>query len=1051
MEGFKFYQSVLNDIKQQELRFLCVVSVLNKRSQTIVNVKLKSTENFNEAGIIESDRKNVFESESFTLNCLIHFTHEGHFPIFWMNWSYPLISDTKTPKINELQPKYSNGSGVIHIQLTVNNVSRDHEGWYTCNLLNTFAIVNSSKIFVPVFKRDANNFKFITSLNTSDVIVKSVDTNFTIDVDIYSTDDVKKLQYTWFKEDKPCIFGSTLDSKRAKKLEQSFLFFTENEDFRKGRLLFSIYKLTFNDSGLYTLVNRYQNVSISLQVQGSPFVTVYQNSIFYTENEKYSVDCKVTAFPQPKIHWEWSPCSLDFHRCQPKKNETFIELQANNVQLVNSLSTLNNDYKLRLELASYRSGIYRCVASNIHGNNSKAVFVIVSDTGEKGISMNSSALSPFEGESLRITCKSSFYVFNAIHWFWRGNKDEKCTRLMFDNMHITEKKGEYSVISQLEIVNVSLNNSGLFVCHFEIVEIENQKNKYEMLNTTIDVIAVEKPEIIDSNLNGLLLRAVPQSSTKLHCNSTGNPKPTITWFKDGNVLNSTKLHAIDIENDGFSLVIQKLAPSDSGIYECVVHNIAATVRKNITLIIEDMNLFTSKSVIIYVCTAVSISILIFVSFLILYRKHRKKSKEKERYSFTAEMRTFLQKSVWEFSKDRLKLLKMIGEGSFGIVYLAEAIGISKIEAISFVAVKTMKDANNAVHRKALLDELKIFTKIGNHINIVNLLGVVTRDVPNGQFYLIVEYCKFGNLRSYLQVHRNEFVNTFKEAIDSSSSSHKLQHYTTHCLNTRKLDCVSTENSVVNCVSSASVETQTLNSNRIACSCRLQSCTNVHTDIVTTNHLFSFSFQIAKGMQYLATRQRQLIAFLFSSKLNLTQFRNAVKVVCNACNVNFFFCKCILNLIHRDLAARNVMLADGGVVKITDFGLAKRHIDTDFYVKQSDTPLPVKWMAVESLRDNLFTSKSDVWSFGVLLWELFSLGENPYPGVSMDAEFYVKLKDGFRMQRPDNCPEVVYEIMKNCWSLNPNKRPDFAQLSEAFFALLDVNSQQYYTQLLNSEQ
>ncbi|KAF0300066.1 Proto-oncogene tyrosine-protein kinase receptor Ret [Amphibalanus amphitrite] len=109
------------------------------------------------------------------------------------------------------------------------------------------------------------------------------------------------------------------------------------------------------------------------------------------------------------------------------------------------------------------------------------------------------------------------------------------------------------------------------------------------------------------------------------------------------------------------------------------------------------------------------------------------------------------------------------------------------------------------------------------------------------------------------------------------------------------------------------------------------------------------------------------------------------------------------LVHRDLAARNVLLAEGKVCKISDFGLTRDIYEGSLYQKTSKGRVPVKWMAIESLEDHVYTSKSDVWSFGVLLWELITLGSNPYPGVTPERLCHL-LKSGYRMDRPANCTQ-----------------------------------------------
>ncbi|KAM5299971.1 fibroblast growth factor receptor 4 isoform 3-T3 [Ctenodactylus gundi] len=166
-------------------------------------------------------------------------------------------------------------------------------------------------------------------------------------------------------------------------------------------------------------------------------------------------------------------------------------------------------------------------------------------------------------------------------------------------------------------------------------------------------------------------------------------------------------------------------------------------------------------------------------------------------------------------------------------------------------------------------------------------------------------------------------------------------------------------------------------------------------------LVSCAYQVARGMQYLESR------------------------------------KCI----HRDLAARNVLVTEDNVMKIADFGLARGIHHIDYYKKTSNGRLPVKWMAPEALFDRVYTHQSDVWSFGILLWEIFTLGGSPYPGIPVE-ELFTLLREGHRMDRPPNCPPELYGLMRECWHAAPSQRPTFKQLVEALDKVLLAVSEEY---------
>ncbi|CAJ1074948.1 tyrosine-protein kinase receptor TYRO3 [Xyrichtys novacula] len=140
-----------------------------------------------------------------------------------------------------------------------------------------------------------------------------------------------------------------------------------------------------------------------------------------------------------------------------------------------------------------------------------------------------------------------------------------------------------------------------------------------------------------------------------------------------------------------------------------------------------------------------------------------------------------------------------------------------------------------------------------------------------------------------------------------------------------------------------------------------------------------------------------------------------------------------NIIHRDLAARNCMLDENMSVCVADFGLSKKIYSGDYYRQGSVSKLPVKWIALESLSDNVYTTQSDVWAFGVTMWEVMTRGQTPYPGVE-NSEIYEFLIKGERLKKPAQCRDDIYEIMHGCWSPVPKCRPSFKHLVDQLEAL-----------------
>lgn len=141
-------------------------------------------------------------------------------------------------------------------------------------------------------------------------------------------------------------------------------------------------------------------------------------------------------------------------------------------------------------------------------------------------------------------------------------------------------------------------------------------------------------------------------------------------------------------------------------------------------------------------------------------------------------------------------------------------------------------------------------------------------------------------------------------------------------------------------------------------------------------------------------------------------------------------------IHRDLAARNCLVGEESVVKISDFGMSRQEQDGVYSAAGGMKQIPVKWTAPEALNYGRYTTESDVWSFGVLLWETFSRGVTPYtiPHNMSNQQTRDEVERGYRMPAPNSCPDEIYALMCQCWQYDPRKRPSFRKLKADLYAL-----------------
>ncbi|XP_033627918.1 fibroblast growth factor receptor 2-like isoform X3 [Asterias rubens] len=270
--------------------------------------------------------------------------------------------------------------------------------------------------------------------------------------------------------------------------------------------------------------------------------------------------------------------------------------------------------------------------------------------------------------------------------------------------------------------------------------------------------------------------------------------------------------------------------------------------------------------------------------------------------------------------------KVLRKGQFGEVLYG---GVMIAGELCKAAIKKLQEHASPAERKIFLDEFLSMTKIGQHPNIVMLLGACQHE---GELYVATEYLPNGDLRSYLR-------------------------------NARSMD------------SEASI----------------------------SSDLLQFALDVAKGMQHLAAT----------------------------------------GVIHRDLAARNILLDENLVAKISDYGLSRGE---DTYVQTSKTRVPARWLSLESLVSKTYTTKSDVWSYGILLWEIATVGGTPYPGIQTGV-LASKLKNGYRMPKPINCDVKIYDVMLKCWREKPNERPSFKNIVSVLTTMTENQDDQIYMSLL----
>ncbi|KAL9964324.1 hypothetical protein ACROYT_G027952 [Oculina patagonica] len=348
-----------------------------------------------------------------------------------------------------------------------------------------------------------------------------------------------------------------------------------------------------------------------------------------------------------------------------------------------------------------------------------------------------------------------------------------------------------------------------------------------------------------------------------------------------------------------------------------------------------------------------------VSFYI-WRKRRNKRKKSNNKLPRKNQRS----NKWEMKRDDVTLCEELGHGAFGKVFK----GIMKVPSLKkkakmTVAVKVLRENATPDQKNDFLDEINLMKAVGSHKNIVSLIACCIKSTPN---FLIVEFASQGDLLSYMRARRKKIKDIkvayvdVRESPPSPTPPRSLNQKNTGSHLKPDIDNIE-EVDVLFSKADSSIDI------KIKRAQSLKEEQQVQDDSLTPQDMMSFSWQISTGIQFLSGK----------------------------------------GIIHRDLAARNVLIYDNKLVKVADFGLARSSLGENVYhVTGQHNKLPVKWMSPEAINDGVFTTKSDVWSYGVVLWEIATLGGFPYPGIR-NTEIMRLLKRGYRMEKPDTCSDEFY--------------------------------------------
>ncbi|XP_074100379.1 PDGF- and VEGF-receptor related isoform X2 [Cotesia typhae] len=941
------------------------------------------------------------------LNCSVEIDRDLTFSHDWKT-PYAFTTEDTRLQITSNRIKLGDNQYKAVKDLLITDITSEDEGEYTCTI-QTHSKAYSVKLNVQFHDPNIKYLNvFLHSNETSFTRNEGDDIKWVIDFDGYPLPTVR-----WIGPSDQDIINSS-DGKYS----------IENTEKKTVLILRS---MGLKDMGTYTFrisnSDEFQDRNLTLIVQAKPLIEEPTGvNSYYLPNSEAKIKCPAVGYPLPNITWMFFPDYInDITYNDDSKNIKYEKLEGRIVEEKKTLVTSEATMIVKT------SGTINCRACNNLGCDNVNQTIFFAEVSG-GFGIIETPKDVIIGDNITLTCGASIYNFTSnINWF-----DEDDNQINQTNRLIIDKTfDEYTFYTHLKVINVSKLDNVLYKCK-GLLNSAQELQDYRR----IEVNDPLEPYILKSSMNQTeniyTTDEAAEITIELKCDIEGMPTPVISWWKDNIRINGTD-DVYNLINKNTTLEIINPREKNSGKYICRGENRFG--------IAETFQFITIKGEgVPKILIAVLIFITIICIILVIYfsiKVHREKVIRKQLMEAglthfeegaleclnpeltideQAELLPYDKK--WEFPREKLKFGKQLGSGAFGVVMKAEAQGICEGESNTTVAVKMVRRSTESTYIRALASELKIMVHLGKHLNVVNLLGAYTKNIAKRELLVIVEYCRFGNLHNYLLRHRAEFINQIdpatgkidpmigRELLSRSVSVGSNNSISTSSSNGPKLISYTPGNDTESI--NMSPEGPILSNNSVQPSWR----SNYRGDYkdynlkpICTQDLLSWAFQVARGMEYLSQRK----------------------------------------VLHGDLAARNILLAENNVVKICDFGLAKTMYKDDNYKKQGNAPLPIKWMAIESIRDRVFSTQSDIWSFGIVLWEFFTLAETPYPGMEAEKQFQ-KLVEGYRMEQPEFATDDVYRIMNDCWRAKPTARPTFTDLVDSIGNLLDESVKMHYVDL-----